>query len=160
VAEGTLESGFRRDFEVCLEDGAYTFFVTSGSAPSDITWVLNGTASGALTGGAPAEVALALSTPTPAPTAPSAFVALETALLTSQDDLTVAAFVAFSACKVVVVVLQLISADFRAHRSRSSVASTWSTATSASPAAPSSTVATVWSRPCSQSTGRTSRSRT
>ena len=49
-AEGTLETGYGKTQDICLPFGCYTFSVTEGTFPSEVSWSLGG---GILKGGAP-----------------------------------------------------------------------------------------------------------
>lgn len=47
---GTLVNGIYSIEAPCLEDGCYTFSVTAGSAPNEVSWTLDGADGGLLTG--------------------------------------------------------------------------------------------------------------
>lgn len=50
---GTLSSGSMTTIDLCLPDGCYEIFVGGGTFDSEISWTVNGTDSGSLTGSAP-----------------------------------------------------------------------------------------------------------
>jgi hypothetical protein len=53
VASATLATGSSGTQQFCLADGCYQISVSQGSFPTEVGWVLLGTNSGVLTGGAP-----------------------------------------------------------------------------------------------------------